>query len=394
LTASPYFIKLFNKRRDAMKKSIISFVVLALAAACTLPSYVGPSTPTTPVPPEAVFTQAAQTVAAELTRVANLASPTNPVPSMPTFTYTPIPTNTAIFTPTNTPIPCNLATWDPATIDVTIPDNTVMTPNQIFSKTWRIKNVGTCSWNSSYLLIFDHGDGMGFTTGYTQQLTSGIVNPGQWVDLTVNNLKAPAASGTYTGFWRLRDPGGVIFGITPSGGTFAVKIVVVAKTTITLAPKVGESGTIRSDAGPFPDYTVGESNADITRTTEAFLSYDISGIPANAIINEVKVDFTAYTTTGNPFGLGVLNAYVTNYGLTLEPSDFVPAYPSGNIMNWGSAAALNTIVASPEIKVALQSKLGMARLQLRLQFPGSNMDAIKDRLTFTNPSLIVTYTTP
>jgi hypothetical protein len=376
-----------------MKKSIITLFIIAFAlVACNLNATQVPSTQSAP---EDIFTQAAQTVAAELTRVALLATPTIPVTAVPTSTFTPVPTNTAVYTPTNTPIPCNLATWDPANIDVTIPDNTKMAPNQVFSKTWRILNVGTCSWNSSYLLIFDHGDGMGVTAGYTQQLTSGVVNPGQWVDLTVNNLKAPAANGTYTGFWRLRDPGGVVFGITPAAGTFIVKIVVVSTTTITLVPKVGESGTIRSDAGPFPDYTIGESNADITRTTEAFLSYDISGIPSNATITEVKFDYSAYTITGNPFGsLGILNAYATDYGLTLEPSDFVTGFPGGNIADWGSAGALSNVEITPELKSLLQLKLGTSRMQLRLQFAASNGDAVKDRVTLTNPSLIVSYTTP
>ncbi|MBE3119559.1 MAG: hypothetical protein IMZ50_12505, partial [Candidatus Atribacteria bacterium] len=205
-----------------MKKSLIAVVLLALlAAACNLPGNGGTSTQESP---NAVFTQAAQTVAAELTRVALLASPTSNVPVVPTSTFTPnptdtptptnstvyTPTNSTVYTPTNMSIPCNLATFNPATIDFTVPDNTLMAPNQVFSKTWRIRNAGTCSWNSSYLLLFDHGDGMGITSGYTQPLT-GIVNPGQEVDLTVN-LKAPAASGTYTGYWRLRDPGGVVFG--------------------------------------------------------------------------------------------------------------------------------------------------------------------------------------
>jgi hypothetical protein len=56
-----------------------------------------------------------------------------------------------------------------------------------------------------------------------------MVNPGQMVDLEVN-LTAPDAFGTYTGYWRMRDPGGVLFGITPTGGTFIVKIKVVATT--------------------------------------------------------------------------------------------------------------------------------------------------------------------
>jgi hypothetical protein len=380
------------EKENAMKKLTftISLVLILALTGCNLPNSSGQETPQSP---DAVFTQAALTVAAELTRVVSLATST---PMVPTDTFAPTPTNTPIPSATVTSIPCNMATWDPATIDVTIPDNTQMAPNQMFSKTWRIRNIGSCSWNSSYLLIFDHGDGMGVTSGYTQQLTSGIVNPGQWVDLTVN-LKAPATNGTYTGYWRLRDPGGALFGITSSGGTFAVKIVVVTLNTLTLSPNAPgtESGTIRADAGPFPDFTAGESNADITQTCQAFLSYDISTIPTNATITEVKTDFSAYSTIGNPFGsLGVLNAYVTNYGATLEPADFVSGFPPGNIADWGSSAALNNIEASPELKAYLQSHLGTSRLQLRLQFGGSNGDAVKDRITFTNPKLIISYITP
>jgi hypothetical protein len=366
---------------------IITLFLVIVLVGCNLPNNPGQEIESS----DAVFTQAAQTVAAELTRVSLISSPTSNIPTVPTSTFTIVPTNTTVSTPTNTPIPCNLATFDS---DVTIPDNTKLAPNQAFIKTWRIRNAGTCSWNSSYLLIFDHGDGLGVTSGYTQQLTTGTVNPGQTLDITVN-MKAPATTGTYTGYWRMRDPGGVVFGITPTAGTFIVKIIVATTTSITLPPVIGESGTIRSDAGPWPDYTAGESNADITRTCEAFLSFDISSIPSNAIITEVKFDFTAYSILGNPFGsLGVLNAYIANYGATLEPSDFVTGLPPGNIADWGSIGALNNIESSPELKAELQSKLGTSRVQLRLQFAGSNGDAIKDRVTFTNPLLFVTYTTP
>ena len=188
--------------------------------------------------------------------------------------------------------------------------------------------------------------------------------------------------------------GGVLFGITPAGGTFLVKIIVVATTSVTLLPVPVESGTLRADAGPFSDYTVGESNVDITKMTETFLSFDISSIPANATITEVKMNFSIYTTEGNPFGLGVLNGYVTNYGPTLEVADFITGFPAGNTVDWGSTTALNIIEVSPELKAALQPKVGTSRLQLRLQFPGSNSDAVKDRITFTNPSLVIKYVTP
>ena len=377
-----------------MKKSslVLAILLIVVLAACNLPSTRQP----TPSSPEAAFTQAAQTVAAELTNIALAASPTSNLPTdtpIPTNTFTLAPTNTPISTPTNTPIPCLMVGFNNATIDVTIPDNTIMSPGQVFTKTWQLINLGTCTWNSSYQLVFDHGDGMGVPTNFAQTLTAGTVAPGQKVNVSVS-LTAPATPGTYTGYWRFRDPNAIYFGIGGSGA-WVVKIKVVNSTTVTILPVAVESGTIRADAGPFPDYTVGESNVDITKMVEAFLSYDISGIPANATITEVKTNFSVYSPPeGNPFGLGVLNGYITNYGPTLEITDFVTGFPPGNIVDWGSTAALNNIEASPELKVALQSKVGSSRLQMRLQFPGSNGDAIKDRITFTNPSLIVKYVTP
>jgi hypothetical protein len=389
-----------------MKKSLIALVLMALlAAACNLPGNGGT---TTQESPEAVFTQAAQTVAAELTRVALLATPTPNVPILPTSTFTPTPTepptstNTPVYTTTNTPIPCNLATYNPGTIDVTVPDNTQMAPNQIFTKTWRIRNAGSCSWNSSYLLIFDHGDGMGITSGYTQQLTTGVVNPGQEVDLNVN-LKAPATTGTYTGYWRLRDPSGVVFGISPEGGTFVVKIVVVATTSVTLLPVFGESGSVRSDGvTSTSELSVGDSNLD--KGLEIFLSYNISSIPSKATITEVKFDMRNSTMAGTPFALGVLNLYTQDFG-TLDGMDYVSTLPGGgNLADWGSAAVLNNVEVSPEIKNALQSKLGGSRFQLRLQFQvQTNSNGADDKLMYgplpltnpiNNPALIVTYMVP
>ena len=383
-----------------MKKSLLASVLLTLlVAACNLPENGGSGT-ATPEAPDAVFTQAAQTVAAELTRIALLASPTS---NIPTNTFTPSLTNTPVPSATNTSIPCNLATWDPATIDVTIPDNTLMAPNQVFSKTWRIKNVGTCSWNSSYQLIFDHGDGLGVAAGYTQQLTTGVVNPGKEVDLIVNNLKAPAATGTYIGYWRLRDPGGAIFGITPTGDTFSVKIMVVATTSRTLLPVFGESGSVRSDGiSNTSELSVGDT--DLDKGIEMFLSYNISSIPSNATITEVKLDMRNNTTAGNPFALGVLNLYQQDFG-TLDATDYVFTSPAGgNLADWGSSAVLNNLEVSQQLKNSLQSKLGTSSYQLRLHFLAqTNSNNTFDKLMYgshpltdpvNNPALIVTYTTP
>ncbi|MGB8214753.1 MAG: NBR1-Ig-like domain-containing protein [Anaerolineales bacterium] len=375
-------------KKYAYGLTLIIVCVLVILVSCNLPG--GQMTPASP---DEAFTEEAETVSAKLTQVALQASPTSNIPTntlTPISTSTSTPTNTPAYTPTNTPIPCNLASF---ISDVTYPDNTQVAQNQAFIKTWRVKNVGSCSWNSNYLLIFDHGDGMGVTAGYTQQLTTSVVNPGQMVDLTVN-LTAPAANGTYTGYWRMRDPGGVVFGITPAGGTFLVKIKVVTATSVTLAPIVAESGAVRSDGGVFPgDIVVGDaSNND---AIQAFISYNISSIPADATITEVQDEFNTNTIGGNPFGnLGILNCYKMNFAVPLVASNFVTGFPSGNIADWGSTNILNQIEAQPTIKNALQAMLGSARFKVRLQFAGSNHDGIADFVRFSNPSLIVTYTTP
>jgi len=295
----------------------LTMILLFLLVGCNLPG----AQATTSSPSEA-FTQAAVTVVAELTQVSALASatpfePTDTATSI--YTSTPSPSNTPAFTPTNTPVPFKMASF---VSDETYPDNTHVAPNQTFAKAWRIRNTGSCSWNSNYQLIFDHGNRLGVTSGYTQPLTSSTVNSGQMVDLSVN-LTAPSASGTYTGYWRLRDPGGVLFGITPAGGTFLVKVIVIANTTVTLSPVATESGSVGSDGTIYPgDINVGDSVDN--HSIQAFVSYDISINPSSVTIIQIKDNFKSYTTGGNPFGnLGLLKGYKLNYTTPLIPADYI-----------------------------------------------------------------------
>lgn len=388
-----------------MKKSLILVILLSAAlalAACNMPGG-GSSTPTQQSP-DAAFTQMAQTVAAELTRVAAQATPTSATPPTPTGTFTPLPTNTLPSPPTNTPVPCLAVGYNNATIDVTVPDNTVMAPGQAFTKTWRLTNVGTCAWNSSYQLVFDHGDPLGVTNTYAQPLTTGTVSPGQTVDVSVN-LTAPAVTGTYTGYWRFRDPNGVYFGLG-GAGAWIVKIKVANTTTVTLLPVSAESGIVNSEG--FVGIVgvtslIGVGDGTTNAGVQLFLSFNISGIPTTATITEVKLDMRNHTIQGDPFaGLGVLNVFRQDYG-TLEAADFAATFPSGgNLEDWGSVAALDTVEVSPALKPVLQSKLGTSRLQLRFQFvKATDGDNAIDAIFYTpsggvlnNPALIVTYTTP
>jgi len=66
----------------------------------------------------------------------------------------PVPTFPPVV-PTTAPVAC----YDNMSFvaDLTIPDNSVLNPRQDFDKIWRLQNTGTCTWDSSYRIIFVQG---------------------------------------------------------------------------------------------------------------------------------------------------------------------------------------------------------------------------------------------
>jgi hypothetical protein len=211
-------------RRHAL--AIVMGLALAALAGCNMPFGAQAE-----IPPA---TGAIQTVEAELTRVAatSPALPTLPPTLPPTFTpppsFTPPPTGTSLPTLTPTTVtPCDRAAF---VTDVTIPDGTDFAPGQTFTKTWRIRNNGSCTWTSGYHLVFDSGDAMGGPA--SQQLTTGTVAPGQTIDITVN-LTAPGSTGTYRGNWKLRNASGAVFGIGPAANNpFWVEVEVLVPSPV------------------------------------------------------------------------------------------------------------------------------------------------------------------
>ncbi|GAB4504320.1 MAG: hypothetical protein Fur0043_13140 [Anaerolineales bacterium] len=128
----------------------------------------------------------------------------------PTVTGTPpTPTPTSIV-PTNTPtVPPSSCDKVQFIADVTVPDGTTFAPGTAFAKTWRLKNVGSCTWTTSYQLVFYSGEKMG---GPDALAFPQSVAPGQTVDITVN-LIAPNTAGTYRGNWMFKNASGALFGI-------------------------------------------------------------------------------------------------------------------------------------------------------------------------------------
>jgi hypothetical protein len=136
-------------------------------------------------------------------------------------TQTPLPTRTPLPTPTPKPLPCNAAQF---VSDVTVKDGTIFATEAEFTKTWRLKNVGTCTWTTAYDLVFADGERM---DGKKAVALPEKVKPGETVDVSIN-LTAPRKADDYRGYWMLRSDNGEWFGLGEDADkAFWVDIIVV-----------------------------------------------------------------------------------------------------------------------------------------------------------------------
>ena len=171
-----------------------------------------------------VKTAAAQTVVANFTLTAvaaaptatptSLDTPTSPATTAATPTLMPTTPATSTAVPTQAGHPgatqvvlCDEYSWDDTTVDVNIPDNTQMTPGQSFVKTWKIKNSGTCTWNTGYKIIYAGYQNM--MSGQPQPLPL-PVSPGQEIQFSVSFV-APTQPGSYLSAWTLDNGNGTAY---------------------------------------------------------------------------------------------------------------------------------------------------------------------------------------
>ncbi|MBQ4513424.1 MAG: transporter substrate-binding domain-containing protein [Anaerolineaceae bacterium] len=93
--------------------------------------------------------------------------------------------------------------------DVSLPDGTTLLPNMNATKTWNVKNTGSCTWDSSYSFAYVKGQ----VLGQTSVAITKLVAPGEQYELSIP-LNTPAANGEYTAWWQMRSPQGTGFGQT------------------------------------------------------------------------------------------------------------------------------------------------------------------------------------
>ena len=217
------------------KNKIITSLVTGVLLLTACGGNAATATPT--VDPNSIQTQAVQTYAANLTLTAQAAPTQTPFPTLtasPTIAPFNGAANTlpAISQPTIAP---TKSCYSMAFVsDVTIPDNTNVTPGQTFTKTWKVTNNGSCPWDAGFKFSSTGGDAM---SGATYTLPAAVAINAT-ADFSITMTAPTTKTGKVQGNWRMSTTGGQFFGdevfvIVTVGGATATPTKATATPTAT-----------------------------------------------------------------------------------------------------------------------------------------------------------------
>jgi hypothetical protein len=91
--------------------------------------------------------------------------------------------------------------------DVSIPDNTQMDPGEEFTKTWKVKNSGSCAWDAGFKFQNTGGEALGSAI-----TLPAAVAAGQTYDISVPMTAPTSKTGTLRSNWRMSTAAGQYFG--------------------------------------------------------------------------------------------------------------------------------------------------------------------------------------
>ena len=193
--------------RDRTRLALATVLLLALVLTVIISVRDGnqpPSLPTVDI--GQVQTQAVRTFAVGLTSTA-LALPTS------TETHTPEPAEPTQATASGVASESSISPTPSCyrlkfIQDLTIPDNTLLTSAEVFTKSWQVQNSGTCAWRPGFRMVLVGGVAMGGSP-FTLETT---VNPGSKIEILIKMVAPTNQTGIVQGTWRMTDADGNQFG--------------------------------------------------------------------------------------------------------------------------------------------------------------------------------------
>jgi hypothetical protein len=260
-------------------------------------------------------------------------------------------------------------------------------------------------------IVYFYADRLTITTGQSVTLSWQVLGATQVTVTPIGPVIAqdritvqPSATTTYA------------LTATNTSGTASASITVAVQAyttsgeeTITLKPMSAESGSLVRGAG-YLDYTMYTSvcagDTISNAASRAFLSFDMSPIPHDAIVNQAILDLSSYTVMGSPSymkgswgNMGALEVYYVQYtdldNKAYNQTSTLTA--NGNFTNYPLSPwawdVKDSIDGQPVIQSLIQQ--GQPRCQFRIQFfTTTNWDSISDMLCFDNATLTIKYVLP
>lgn len=186
--------------------------IIFLIAAAVLLSFTGCANS-----PEAlkdqIYTEAVLTLYAEFTETAKALPSTETATLVPTNTVQPTATQRPVIIPT-IPIAINAATPTSSSVNPyqvefvwVDPYPNQFYPNQKFTLTWQLKNIGTATWSGKYRFYHRNGIQLADQSSYT---INDVIAPGAILTISMP-ATSPEVFGTYQTEWALANPEGVEF---------------------------------------------------------------------------------------------------------------------------------------------------------------------------------------
>jgi uncharacterized protein YkwD len=197
---------------------------------------------------------------------------------------------------------------------VTIPDNSEVGAGTTFTKTWRVGNLGTCTWGPDYTLTHYSDERMGALSS----VPLGITRPGGFLEISVD-LRAPNSIGTHRGNFVIKNPAGLIMSLDEDSRLW---VIIKVSNTVTTTPTATPTSTATRST---PSGSVTPTSTGATSTASASGS-------ANATCS-FTTDGTKLTAT-----LEAVNAYRARNGL--------PAYTLNTLLARAAQAHANDMACN------------------------------------------------
>jgi hypothetical protein len=281
--------------------------------------------------------------------------------------------------------------------DVTVPDGTILAPGQTFNKIWRMRNNGTCAWETGYQFVFVGGEAMTTSTSILVPYTA----PGATADMLVP-MTAPTGGGTHTGQWRMK-ASDAAFGTTV---TVNIKVQTTPPSPTPTRTPSGCSGNpnIASFTATSTTITAGSSTTlqwgAVTNANTVEIDQGIGGVgtPDDAVVSPGST--TTYTMTAR-CGSAIVTRQVTitvNSAAPPVPAQSAPVdgtvfrvAPRVATFSWGAVSFSGGVTYGIEIQIntgtwqAFALQTGIAGTSYAMAaFPGDNQG--RWRVWANNPS--------